>query len=104
MAEHGSYDEGELEALESAAFKRPDKFIEISDFDSIDVGNLSGKSVVLGCPCNALAEHEDFLLAHRWQILRYFQLLAEQAAKRAADAAKIAADLADALATAKEAP
>jgi hypothetical protein len=52
---------------------RPEEYREDSFNDSIGTGELAGRILVYGCPCNEARRYEDFLWSHRLQILDYIK-------------------------------
>lgn len=68
---HGDYAEGELENLRTYAEKNADKYIEVSDIDSVAFAWIGGKQIVIGCLCDPTKRHTDWIEAHAEQLTEY---------------------------------
>lgn len=68
----GYFDEGELEELERAIEKEPDKYADFGDC-GVGFGEISGIQFIYDCPCRQeiLYKYEDFIWSHRQQIIEY---------------------------------
>jgi hypothetical protein len=73
-------DDGEWEDCMKGMEKEPDKFILV-DYDSVSLGTIGGRQVILGCPCNGLRPYEDFIWEHRKQIANYMERRLEESEK-----------------------
>jgi hypothetical protein len=87
---HGDYEEGELEDLRVKARKKPDKYIEHNDYDSISWGYINGKQIVWGCPCNSARQYEQWIWSHRYVISKYLRLRAQELETEAKFAKEVA--------------
>lgn len=67
------YEDGELEDLRQKAKAEPDKYHEFDGDDGVSEGLIDGKRFIFGCPCNRLRRYEDFVWAHRRQIIEYLK-------------------------------
>lgn len=67
--DRGCFDPGELNELLEQAKKYPEWFVDV-DY-TVTWGHVDGKQIVIGCPCNGLKKHEDWILDHKYIILRY---------------------------------
>jgi hypothetical protein len=52
---HGDYAPEELERLKELAVAKPERYIEESDFDSIDYVQIQGHQIVMHCDCGRAA-------------------------------------------------
>lgn len=90
----GSWEPGELEALEKKAIEEPDRYIAM---DGVSHGRINGKQAVIGCPCNALRKYEDFIWSNRKFIMSYLSQrvkdIVEEALKDEASAEQASIDL-----------
>lgn len=94
---HGDYEEGELEALQAKAKREPDKYIEESQFDTIDILHIGGVSLVPDCPCDRAIRYAKFLDDHAEDVAAYVTALLTERRKAAereeATAKRIIAEL-----------
>jgi hypothetical protein len=74
----GSYEEGELEALRKKAQEQPDKYVDWTEYDGVSLGEIDGKRFVLGCCPENLRKYEDWILAHRRNIVEYLKTRAKE--------------------------
>ncbi len=75
------FDNGELDRLERAAKKDPDKYIGV-DY-SVGTLMINGSEWVTGCPCNFGAKIEAWLLAHSQAVAEYLNAAADDLEKTA---------------------
>ena len=76
----GDWESGELEELRRRAKEEPDK---VFGCDSVHSGTIDGKDYVLGCPCNAVRRHEDFIWGHRRLIMDFISRKVKDMVERA---------------------
>jgi hypothetical protein len=65
-----SWEPGEHERLLRLAAADPARYVTCEE-ETIRVGNVQGKTVVEGCPCNGLRAVEDFIWREQDLILEY---------------------------------
>jgi len=75
FASAAGYDflDGELARLDAQAQEKPDQFIDHLA-DSVSWAYLSGRQVVVGCPCGEARKWEKFIVDHRELITHYLPL------------------------------
>jgi hypothetical protein len=71
------WDDGELEALIENAKAEPDRYI--GHDHSVSTMDVSGKEIVMGCPCNSARRFEDWIILHAAQIAEYLNSRADAA-------------------------
>lgn len=81
---HGDYEPGILEDLKAKAKAEPDRYVEESVFDGIEIGYIAGMNTVVHCRCNALSRYEAWIWDHRSLIIDYLT----QRCKEDADVAR----------------
>ncbi len=81
----GDWEEGELESLQEAAKKEPDKYEAYFGEGYVSYGYVNGRQFVLDCPCleEKVKPFEVFLWTHRRGIMQYLQQRTERALKEA---------------------
>lgn len=77
----GSYEDGEMEKLQQLAMEQPNKYVEDTEYGSIDFGYFEGKQAVVHCPCCRLVPVEKFVWANRREILAYLRLRSDRERK-----------------------
>ncbi len=82
---HGDYEEGEIEDLRERAEREPDKYIEVSDFDSVSfmIHPGTGKQIVTGCICDPTRGLSEWIESHAQQLTKYLWLYWESRRKKA---------------------
>lgn len=86
----GSDDAPYLVHLREMAEEHPDWYIEHCNVDSIAWGNLNGKEIVWGCPCNAGFRYEQFIKYHAEMISEYLNSVAQRELEKATTDVQIA--------------
>jgi len=81
---HGDYDAGELERLQALAVNEPDKYLECSDFDSIDAIYIDGQQLVVDCPCGRAEKYAKWIERHARGLASYLIAYLDQQAQDAA--------------------
>lgn len=69
---HNFNDKKELDDLLDNMRKHPDRYINHST-ESVWIGNIDGKQVVIGCECNELTRYEKFIWENRFLIISYLE-------------------------------
>lgn len=69
FANRWDWEDGELEGLIEKAKAEPDRYI--GHDCSVSTMDVSGKEIVMGCPCNSARRFEDWIIAHGEQIAEY---------------------------------
>lgn len=75
------WEDEELEALQEKAAKDPEKYIGHNY--SISTYIVSGREIVMGCPCNFGGPYEEFILEHAAQIAAYLNSRSETLSRQA---------------------
>lgn len=96
FASGGDFEEGELEELRLNAEASPGEYMEHLSADSISFGEVNGRQVVDGCPCNKARTYEEFIWNHRHIIKAYIVARAKRQLRAAEDDAVLANRLAGA--------
>ena len=65
---HGDYEDGELEKLQQDAEKEPTKYVEEAHYDTIDVLNIHGMTLIPDCPCGKAERYAAFLEDHAEEV------------------------------------
>jgi hypothetical protein len=78
------YDESELERLLEKQQQEPERYVSHGD-DSVSHGEIAGRALVEGCPCNLATTYEDFIWDNRHRILEYLTKRSTAERKEAAD-------------------
>ncbi len=81
---HGDYSDGELEQLQALAIAEPDKYLEDSEYDSIDYMHDGSDQVVIHCPCGRAERIAKWLEAHAEDVASYLRLYFQEAIKDSA--------------------
>ena len=81
--------------LREMAEEKPDWYIEHGNMDAIPWGNLNGKEIVLGCPCNAGLRYEQFIKSHDKMISEYLSAVSQKELEKATKDARIAENIRD---------
>jgi hypothetical protein len=74
--------EEDLKGWKEGRKEHPDKNIAI-DGNAILVAEIDGIGIAVDCPCDGLKKYEDFILAHRREIITYLKAVATRKAKEA---------------------
>lgn len=82
-------DPGELESLLAKAKDQPDRYVADYENDSVSIAQVMGRTVVWSCPCKFAERIEAFIWDNRDEILSYYRVRTEAAAKAAADTAAL---------------
>jgi hypothetical protein len=103
---HGDYEEGELAELQKKAREQPNRYIEEAIYDSVDLVEIDGKSVVPHCVCGVADKYARWIEDHAeglaQYLTRYFQEKKKQAERVATTAGRINEELTAAIAQPKE--
>lgn len=70
-----TWEKGELEELFAKQDADPDKYRSVNH--SVGSMTIDDKEYVLGCPCNAGRQTEDFIIKHARQVAKYLNARAE---------------------------
>lgn len=84
-------EEGELEGLLRKRSQEPDHYF--GQDGGISFGELNGRTLVWGCPCNKTRPYEDFIWSHRLQITEYLKARIADRLRRAQSEADRVKDL-----------
>lgn len=76
----GSWCDGELEGLRSAAVEKPLSVIPV-DADAVSSISIDGVEVVYGCTCGSAAKYEKLFLSIQPEILRFYRAVAAKQAR-----------------------
>lgn len=75
------WEPGELQSLRESARTNPNNYIAVTE--SVHVGDIEGKEVVINCACGGLRKYEDWIWKHRNIIAGYVAAFAKKKAEEA---------------------
>ena len=75
------WEPGELQSLRESARTDPNNYIAVTE--SVHVGDIEGKEVVINCVCGGLGKYEDWIWKHRHLIAEYVAAIAKKKAEAA---------------------